>query len=69
VGAMPHIRRAVEVGETILIKDGSTQRFVRVAQAEPQKQDGTQVVFIVELDMFGRKRPRKVTLGANVHVQ
>lgn len=56
-------------GETVLLKEGTTMRWVRIVHAAPVRENGLQCVTVQPHDQYGRATPRRVTLGGNASVE
>lgn len=61
--------RNPEAGETVLLREGTTLRWVRIVHAAPAREDGTQIVTVQHMEQYGRATPRRVTLGVSAHVE
>jgi len=56
-------------GETVLLREGSVLRWVRIVHAAPLRGNGTQLVTVQSMDHLGRSKPRRVTLGVTAEVE
>ena len=57
-------------GETVLLKEGSMLRWVRVVHAGPPRANGTQSITVQNCDQYGRTTPRHVRLnGTSVKIE
>lgn len=68
-------RQAVKVataGETVLLTQGNSTRWVRVVHAAPAREhDGltTQIISVQVVDQFGRSKPKLVQLGNGAKIE
>lgn len=55
-------------GETVLLREGDILRWVVITMVDEMRANGTQTVTVVNCEMYGRARPRKVTLNGNAYI-
>lgn len=56
-------------GETVLLSESGSLRWVRIVHAAPVRSDGTQRVTVQICDQYGRSKPRPVILGSNAKIE
>lgn len=57
-------------GETVLLKEGTTLRWVRVVHTNAPRANGHQCITIQPVDQYGRAKPRRVVLDqSNVRIE
>ncbi len=64
--------RPAVAGETVLLKQGSSTRWVRVVHAAaPAMANGrtTQLITVQAVDMYGRAKPKLVKLGSGASIE
>lgn len=67
--ATAQARQGARAGETVLLRESGVVRWVRIVMTAPLRADGTQVAQVINLDVYGRAVPRRVTLGQTAHVE
>lgn len=54
-------------GETVLLKEGSSLRWVRIVHAAPEQHNGKQNITVQNCDQYGRTKARHVRLDGRTN--